>query len=101
MLDHLIQQMQIGGDAELANVLGVQQGLLRQIRRRQQRVGAELLIRINDMTGIEIRELRIVMGDRRKRTRLSRVDGIQRASPNVKTTWDKLARMRRTKTTPL
>ena len=38
-------------------------------------VGASLLIRMHEVTDLSIRELRELMGDRRKRLRISEVDG--------------------------
>jgi hypothetical protein len=38
-------------------------------------VGASLLIRMHEVTDLSIRELRELMGDRRKRMRISDADG--------------------------
>jgi hypothetical protein len=54
--------------------------VISKIRHRTLPVGASLLIRMHEVTDLSIRELRELMGDRRKRMRISDVDGKPRKS---------------------
>jgi hypothetical protein len=71
LLDHLKVHLQARNDAALSRALGVNPPLLSKIRHRRQAVGAALLIRINEVTGMEIADLNKIMGERRQRTRVS------------------------------
>ena len=95
LLDHLITEMQLSDDFELAQALEVHTALLNKIRKREQTVGPALLIRINDTTGISIDMLRRAMKDRRRRTRMSSVEGTRPAGPRIRNAWDKFAVQRR------
>ena len=75
LLDTLIQRMQLKNDAELCRVLEVQPPIISKIRHRRLPIGASLLIRMHETTGMSIRELRDLMGDRRTKYRLSDAQG--------------------------
>lgn len=70
LLDQLRTKLQLKNDAALSRLLDVKPPLLSKIRHRRQSVSASLIIRIHDTTGIAVRDLRDMMGDRRNKTRL-------------------------------
>jgi hypothetical protein len=72
LLDALIQRLKLKNDAALCSLLGVDAPFISKIRHRRLDVGAAMLIRMHDVTGLPIRELRDLMGDRRSTVRFSR-----------------------------
>ena len=80
LLDALIQKLGLKNDATLSRALEVRPPVISKIRHRTLPVGASLLIRMHEVTDLSIRELRELMGDRRKRMRISDVDGKPRKS---------------------
>ena len=75
LLDSLIEKLHLKNDAALSRALEVAPPVISKIRHRRLPVGASLLIRMHEVTDLSIRELRELMGDRRKRMRMSEVDG--------------------------
>lgn len=71
LLDILLSKMQLKNDAALARMLEVPPPLISKIRNMRAPVAASLLIRMNNVTGISVRDLRDLMGDRRAKYRLS------------------------------
>ena len=68
-------KLNLKNDAALSRALEVRPPVISKIRHRTLPVGASLLIRMHEVTDLSIRELRELMGDRRKRLRISEVDG--------------------------
>ena len=71
LLDALIEKMGLKNDAALSRRLEVQPPVISKIRHRRLPVGASLLIRMHEESGLSIRELRTLMGDRRGKQRIS------------------------------
>lgn len=71
LLDALIEQMGLKNDAALSRKLEVAPPVISKIRHRCLPVGASLLIRMHEETGLSIRELHALMGDRREKQRIS------------------------------
>lgn len=69
MLDHLRYRLRLKDDASLSRLLDVTPPLLSRIRHRKRCVCAGLMVRIHEATGIHVHDLRVMMGDRRERTR--------------------------------
>jgi hypothetical protein len=67
--------MQLKNDAALSLLLEVAPPVISKIRHRALPVGASLLIRMHEVTQMSIRELRALMGDRRKNYRFSDAQG--------------------------
>ena len=65
LLDVLREMLQLKNDVELSRVLGVAPPHISSIRHRRLAIGARLLIRMHEVSGINIRDLRVLMGDRR------------------------------------
>lgn len=71
LLDNLITKMHIHDDDELAQVLHVQALVIRDIRTCATPIWGSLLIQMSEAAHIDVSELRSMMGDKRKRVRLT------------------------------
>jgi hypothetical protein len=71
LLDSLIQRMSLKNDAALSRSLEVAPPVISKIRHRKLPVGASLLIRMHEVSDLSIKELRLLMGDRREKFRMS------------------------------
>lgn len=71
LLDELQQRLQLKNDAALSRALEVAPPVISKIRHRRLPVGASLLIRMHEVSDISIRDLRLLMGDRRDKFRMS------------------------------
>ena len=69
LLDSLRDILHLKNDAALSKVLEVAPPVLSKIRHRRLPVGASMLIRMHEVTGLHVRDLRVLMGDRRDRFR--------------------------------
>jgi hypothetical protein len=84
LLDILLGKMSLKNDAALSRVLEVAPPVISKIRHRRLPVGASLLIRMHEVTGMSIRDLRDLMGDRRTKYRLSDAQGRPKAAESTK-----------------
>lgn len=75
LLDTLIEKMQLKNDAALCRRLEVAASLISKVRHGRSPVGAPLLIRMHEISGLDISELRALMGDRRRYQRVARAPG--------------------------
>lgn len=82
LLDALIERLNLKNDAALSRILEVAPPVISKIRHARLPVGASMLIRMHEETGLSIRELRELMGDRRNRLRISNADGMPKESPS-------------------
>lgn len=73
LLDFLTDRLGLKNDAALARLLGTTAPVISKIRHNRLPIGATLLIAMHEETGLSIRELRNVMGDRRQKYRISTV----------------------------
>ena len=71
LLDTLREKMKLKNDAALSRALEVAPPVISKIRHRTLPVGASLLIRMHEVSNLSIRELRVLMGDRREKFRIS------------------------------
>jgi hypothetical protein len=69
LLDFLIGRLGLKNDAALARELQVAAPVISKLRHLRLPVGASILISAHELTDLPIRELREIMGDRRKRFR--------------------------------
>ena len=69
LLDHLIKILPAKNDAGLARALDFASPVICKWRHGRLPVGATALIRMHEVSGIEIKDLRALMGDRRKHFR--------------------------------
>jgi hypothetical protein len=73
LLDVLIGNLGLKTDAALARALETQPPVISKIRHHKLPVGATILIRAHEVSGISIRDLRALMGDRRDKFRAAGV----------------------------
>jgi hypothetical protein len=71
LLDSLIEKLNLKNDAALSRALEVAPPVISKIRHRRLPVGASLLVRMHEVSDLSIRELRVLMGDRRDKFRIS------------------------------
>lgn len=75
LLDILRDNLQLKNDAALSRALEVAPPIISKIRHAKLHVGASLLIRMHEVSGMAIKDLRALMGDRRTKYRLSDAQG--------------------------
>ena len=75
LLNVLIEKTGSKNDAALSRALEVAPPLISKIRHRRLPIGASMLIRMHEVVGMSIGELRELMGDRRSKYRISDVQG--------------------------
>ena len=75
LLNTVREALRLKNDAALARMLEVPAPLISKIRSRRLPVGAGILIRMHEATGLEILDLRSLMGDRRRKLRIGKVRG--------------------------
>ncbi|OGB26772.1 MAG: hypothetical protein A3I66_21710 [Burkholderiales bacterium RIFCSPLOWO2_02_FULL_57_36] len=71
LLASIIGKLNLKNDAALSRALEVAPPVISKIRHRRLPVGASLLIRMHEVTDLSIQELRVLMGDRRNKFRIS------------------------------
>lgn len=71
LLDALIEKLKLKNDAALSRALEVAPPVVSKIRHRRLPVTAAVLIRMHEVTGLSIADLRMLMGDRRSKFRMS------------------------------
>lgn len=71
LLTSVLAKLELKNDAALSRVLEVAPPVLSKVRHGRLPVGASLLIRMHEVTNLSIQELRLLMGDRRIKFRIS------------------------------
>ena len=71
LLDTVMEHLGLKNDAALSRALEIAPPVISKIRHRRLSIGASLLIRMHEETGLSILDLRFLMGDRRKNFRIS------------------------------
>jgi|GEM_PF-758961 len=71
LLATLIERMNLKNDAALSRALEVSPPAISKIRHQKLPVTASLLIRMHEVSALSIQELRLLMGDRRQKFRIS------------------------------
>jgi hypothetical protein len=71
LLDHLIEILNLKNDATLSRLLEVAPPVISKVRHRVLPVGPALLIRMHEVSNLNIRDLKDLMGDRRQKKRIS------------------------------
>jgi plasmid maintenance system antidote protein VapI len=69
LFDAIIKQLNLRNDAGLSRILNVAPPVISKIRHRKLTIGASLLVRMNEVTGLSIKALRALMGDHRAKFR--------------------------------
>lgn len=71
LLDHLLNILNLKNDASLSRLLEVAPPVISKVRHRVLPVGPALLIRMHEVSDLNIRDLKDLMGDRRQKQRIS------------------------------
>lgn len=74
-LDSVLDHMRLEDDAALASVMNVAPTAVDDIRHRRKPVEAAMIVRIHELTGLDVDWLRNALGDRRKSWRLEEDGG--------------------------
>jgi ribosomal protein L10 len=75
LLNALREQFNAESDAALCRMLGVRPAVLSLIRNRKRSIGACLMVRMHELSGMKVAELRKLLGDRRQKFRTGKNDG--------------------------
>lgn len=75
LLDAMLEKLALKNDAALSRALDVAPPIISKIRHRRLPLGASLLIRMHEVSDLSLAQLRAILGDRRKKYRLSDVQG--------------------------
>lgn len=79
LFDALLKLLDLKNDAALARALEVAPPVISKVRHYRIPVGSALLIRMHEVTGKSVKELKTLLGDRREKTRLSSAQGRPKA----------------------
>jgi len=71
LLNVFKDKLQLTDDAMLCHKLGVSPLVIQNIRAHTLPVGAWLLMRMSEVSNLDVKELRILLGDRRKKIRMA------------------------------
>lgn len=91
LLDALRANLSLKNDAALSRMLEVAPPVISKIRHRRLQVGGALLIRMHEVSGLNISDLRYLMGDRRRKFRISDVQGRPKVTEVPPATWSAAA----------
>src|SRR5579872_5161296 len=83
LLDALIEKLALKNDAALSRALEVAPPVISKVRHRRLPVGASLLIRMHEESGLNVKELRALMGDQRARFRINEEEFSEDKKPPV------------------
>lgn len=72
LFDTLTLHLGVSGDKALSQKLNMAKSVVAGIRQKRLPFGASLIMGIHDATGISIHELKRILGDRRRKYRISR-----------------------------
>jgi plasmid maintenance system antidote protein VapI len=75
LLDALHAKLKLKNDAALCRALEVAPPIISKIRHGRANLSSSLLLRVHELTGMHVRELQAIMGDRRAKFRLSSAQG--------------------------
>jgi hypothetical protein len=78
LLDSLIEVVGLKNDAALSRALAVEAPVISKIRHGKLPVGGILLIRMHEISQLSIKDLRILMGDRRDKFRILPVTSMRK-----------------------
>ena len=70
LLDHLLCRLNLNRDNDLARILKMDRRLLTMVRQRRLAISGSMLLRMQDATGLTIVELRLLLRDRRRTSRM-------------------------------
>lgn len=71
LLDELKARFKLTSDARLAKKLNVSNQIIKSIRRKHSTITGTILIKVQEITNGNMTKIRLTMGDRRRRLRVS------------------------------
>ena len=71
LFDTLIKRLRLKNDAALADLLEVAPPVISKVRHHRLAIGASLMISMHEISGLSIKELRALMGDKRESFRIT------------------------------
>lgn len=80
LLDEMHARLNVKNDAALSRKLGVQPPVISKVRHLRSPLSSALLIRMHELSGIPVRDMQSIMGDRRAKYRLSDAQGRPKAA---------------------
>ncbi|GJI94033.1 hypothetical protein RugamoR57_07510 [Duganella caerulea] len=80
LFNALLERLRLKNDAALSRALEVGPPLISKVRRAKLPLSSSFLIRIHEVSGLEIGELRKLMGERRAKVRVSEAAGMRRGA---------------------
>jgi hypothetical protein len=75
-IDELWFVLDVQSDKDLARILGISRSAISKFRHLRAGIPASILVQVHLMTGMSIKMMRDMMGDRRVKYRLSGADGL-------------------------
>jgi len=66
LLDKLSENLNVADDTELANTLELSRPIIGKIRLGKMRVGSSILLRMQELSGIPVQKLKVILGDKRR-----------------------------------
>lgn len=75
LLDGLSKKLDVKNDAALSRLLEVGPPIISKVRHLRLPISASLLLRMHEVSGIKVKDLQAMMGDRRQKFRLSSAQG--------------------------
>lgn len=70
LIDTVINKLELKNDEGIARLLKVATPIIAHVRNRRLPVGGYMLIRLGEVTGMSVPDLKALMGDRRRRCRM-------------------------------
>nr|WP_244545056.1 helix-turn-helix transcriptional regulator [Collimonas sp. OK607] len=70
LIDAVINKLRLKNDVALCRLMGISPPEISNIRRGRRKVGATLLVRLHEASGISIEELRALIGDHGEKFRI-------------------------------
>lgn len=70
LLDSVSANLQVGDDGALAQALELSRPVIGKIRLGKQRVGAAILLRMQELSGIPVQKLKAILGEKRATFRI-------------------------------
>ena len=87
LLNALLEVLQLKNDAALSRALEVAPPVISKVRHAKLPVSSSLLIRIHEVSGISVKELQGMMGDRRSKYRLSNAQAKLKSEARMSAVW--------------
>ncbi|MES2264695.1 MAG: hypothetical protein V4724_39860 [Pseudomonadota bacterium] len=75
LLDALLKHLNLKSDAELSRALEIDSPIISKVRHYRIPISSAVIIRMHEVTGMSIKELKSLLGNRRMKWRMSNAQG--------------------------